>query len=90
MFACVSCVCVCVCVMCVCVCHMCVCHRGRVIKGADGKELDADELAEDIYAGLEGEGGDDLRPAKPEPVRVNTNTHAHIPRHSAVTTSSLH
>lgn len=40
----------------------------RVVRGAGGAvELDADEVAEDIFAGLDGEGGD-LRPSKPEPV----------------------
>uniref|UniRef100_A0A7S0RZ74 Transcription initiation factor IIF subunit alpha n=1 Tax=Chlamydomonas leiostraca TaxID=1034604 RepID=A0A7S0RZ74_9CHLO len=36
---------------------------GRRVRGADGAELDADEVAEDIYAGEL----DELRPTKPQP-----------------------
>ncbi len=43
-------------------------RRGRAVRDADGAEMDAEEVAEDIYEGLGGEAGD-LRPGKPEPVR---------------------
>jgi hypothetical protein len=39
-----------------------------VVKGADGQAIDVNELAEDIYEGLAGEGGGHLRPERPEPV----------------------
>ncbi len=43
------------------------CALRRAVKGADGNDLDAEELPEDIFAGLGGERGE-RAPEKPAPV----------------------